>query len=641
MNKILSFYLIFFLYTALGFTQIKKLGKVSISEFTTELSDLNKDVNALILFKKRNTFYEYNGSRMVIVTKIQERIKIINKEGYDFASKKINFYKKETVKIKATTFTNVNGKIIKTKLKKAVIFTEKINENWATKTFTMPNLSNGCIVEWQYTIRSPYVYSINDFIYQDDIPIKHYSAKIIFPEELNARYEYTNKHDVSIIKKDGIVITVNNIEALKEEPYVNNIENYRGKISFEITSSSFLQRESYNGAISQKTKNLTRNWKDVSTSLFKDDRFGKELKKSKYFKNELSHILNDNIKDKDKINAILSFVKNKIRWNGKFGIFTENGVSKAYKVGVGNVAEINFVLTSILRKAGLNSNPVLVSTRSHGKPVFPTRKGFNYIISSVALNNEIILLDATDPYSLPNVLPKRVLNWKGRIIRKNGSSDFIDLFSKNYSVDSKRLRVRIDVNGNINGTLTSNYKNLIGLSNRNNYNKLSNESLISRLETKYSPIEITQVKLKNKKKIKEIFSVSFTYNAENQIEIINNKMYFSPLFFLQESENYFKSDNRKFPVDFAAAWLDKFEIYIQIPKSYKIEKIPKNYTLDSESVLGNFSYTISKKENILIVKVKTKINLPIIPNNLYTELKKFYSKKIMKENEKIVLIKKS
>jgi hypothetical protein len=59
------------------------------------------------------------------------------------------------------------------------------------------------------------------------------------------------------------------------------------------------------------------------------------------------------------------------------------GVKKAYKDKTGNVAEINLMLTAMLRYAGLNANPVLVSTRSNGIAIFPNRTAFNYVIAAV------------------------------------------------------------------------------------------------------------------------------------------------------------------------------------------------------------------------------------------------------------------
>jgi hypothetical protein len=70
---------------------------------------------------------------------------------------------------------------------------------------------------------------------------------------------------------------------------------------------------------------------------------------------------------------------------------------KAYKDKTGNVAEINLMLTAMLRY-GLNANPVLVSTRSNGIAMFPNRTAFNYVIAAVENGGNYTLLDASDIY---------------------------------------------------------------------------------------------------------------------------------------------------------------------------------------------------------------------------------------------------
>ncbi|MCP4883238.1 MAG: hypothetical protein GY908_05570 [Flavobacteriales bacterium] len=70
----------------------------------------------------------------------------------------------------------------------------------------------------------------------------------------------------------------------------------------------------------------------------------------------------------------------------------------------------------MLRASGIDANPILVSTRDHGIPIFPTKKGFNYVIAGVELNADITLLDITEKYSFPDILPLRDLNWEGRLL---------------------------------------------------------------------------------------------------------------------------------------------------------------------------------------------------------------------------------
>ena len=91
-----------------------KFGKVSKKELQEKYYPSDSSASAAILYKKRRTTYEYvSNEGWVLITKIHERIKIYNKEGYDWATKKISLYKDgedEKVSIKAYTFNLVGNK---------------------------------------------------------------------------------------------------------------------------------------------------------------------------------------------------------------------------------------------------------------------------------------------------------------------------------------------------------------------------------------------------------------------------------------------------------------------------------------------------------------------------------------------------
>ena len=141
----------------------------------------------------------------------------------------------------------------------------------------------------------------------------------------------------------------------------------------------------------------------------------------------------------------------KIKWNNYYSYGCDNGVKKAYKEKTGNIADINLMLTSMLRYAGLVANPALVSTRSNGIAFFANRTAFNYVIAAVETDTGNILLDASYKYSTPNILPLRALNWQGRLIRKDGTSEAVDLMPEKLSNDNIFVNYTIDPTGKIDG----------------------------------------------------------------------------------------------------------------------------------------------------------------------------------------------
>lgn len=658
------------------FSQEIEFGKVSKKEVEEKFYPLDSTANAAYLYRSRRTFYEFNpNSGFGIVNEFHLRIKIYNKEGFKKANKTIVYYtpkkgKKEKISsLKGYSFNIIDGKIKKQKLSKSSIFEEQTSKFRSVKKITFPNIKEGTVIDLKYKLISPYMTSIDEVEFQYDIPVKQLSCKIeipeffIFKEKSKGYYSITPKkstkpdsYEISSISRNSnrnnasgsyssfnntkvnYTKTVNyysasNIPAIKNnEPFVSSIKNYRGGVKFELKQTNFLK---FDG----KLKNYTNTWGIVSRQVYKSQNFGGELKKTNYFKKDLPNIIKDATNDIEKTIAIFQFVKSKVKWNSYYGKYSDVGVKKAYKSGVGNVADINLMLTSMLREAGLNANPVLVSTRKNGIPLFPTLDGFNYVISVVDLpNNKYVLLDATEQYSTPNTLPVRVLNWNGRKITKDGQSSWVKLTSNKPALEENIISVKLTKEGSVNGLLRTKHNNLNALNFRNTYNHIKEEALISKLEEKHN-IEIEDYRLLNKKNISKPISQIAKFSSEDLVEEINGKLYINSLLFLTQKENPFKSEERKFPVDFSSPWKDINTISIQIPEGFKVETTPENLAIGLPDNLGSFKFQITPAGNKIKVQSILQFNSSIISPEYYPVLKEFYGKVVDKQLEKIVLSK--
>jgi len=645
-----------------------KFGKVSKEELQEKFNSLDSSASATYLYKYRKTFFQYDSNKgFQLITDIHERIKIYNQEGFPFATKAINLYKSgsdhETVYgLKAYTYNLVDDKIDGVKLKKDGIFkTEKSKYRNETK-FTMPNIKEGSVIEYEYRITSPFYSNVDEFRFQHAIPIKKLEAEFQAPEYYNFKVntkgflrvtpKTENKRDKitfnsksrsgwtiskttyasSDIEFTKSVSTYNleSIPALKEEPYVNNIDNYRSSVKYELSYTKFPQ---------SALKYYSTTWEDVVKTIYESSNFGTELKKSGYYDDDIDALINTVSDPKKRIALIFDFVKSKVKWNEYYGKYTSDGVRKAYKEQVGNVAEINLMLTSMLRYAGLEANPVLVSTRRNGIPLFPTREGYNYVISCVELPTGKVLLDATNKYGSPNILPYRTLNWEGRIIKKDGTSSLISLYPSENSKNSISMMVNLSEEGDLEGNYRSLKTNHSALSYRERYNNTDENDFLEKLENKYDGLEISEFKVANAVELSKPVMESYKFFKESQADIISDKIYFSPLFFLRTKENPFKLEKREFPVDFGYPSSSNYRLIINLPEGYKVESIPESSALALPDNLGSFKYILSHTESTIQLLIDTKINTSIISSLYYETLKEYFKQLIEKENEQIVLTK--
>ena len=356
-----------------------ELGNVTIDELSQKKHPREAAAEAAVLFSRGNTYFEYTQKEgFIIVTDVEKKIKIYTKAGYKFADYSTSLFSfgaaRGTVDFsKAVTYNLVNGFIEKTKLKSENQFDEKVDKNWSKFKISMPNVKEGCIIEYKYSVRRSYFINLPTWSFQQTIPVDYSEYQIAKPE-----FFFYNNHlkgylipKVKTVKKNKIInydtknlynimnnlrfdqlgvrtiefeelitnYTIKNIPALKNEDFVNNIDNYASSIEHELSGIQF-PNEAF--------KSFATTWESMAAKIFEKDNFGNELKKTNYFENEITALTKDLKTDIDKINTVFSYVKNRMKWNENKSYLCEVGVEKAFKAKMGNSAEINLMLTAML-----------------------------------------------------------------------------------------------------------------------------------------------------------------------------------------------------------------------------------------------------------------------------------------------------
>jgi hypothetical protein len=296
------------------------------------------------------------------------------------------------------------------------------------------------------------------------------------------------------------------------------------------------------------------------------------------------------------------------------------------------------MLVSMLRNANLNANPVLVSTRANGISLYPSRTAFNIVIASVLINGNLVLMDATSKSTLPGILPTRDLNWFGRIIKKDGFSEMVDLMPTNSSMEVVNALVKIDEKGEFTGQVKQQYFDYNALNFRENSAILTNNAIIEKKEKDYQGLEVENYELNsNSNDLTQPVIEKYTIKDNNLTEVIADKLYFSPLLFFMMNENPFKQDSREYPIDFSFPFKDKYMINISLPEGYQVETLPKSIAIAMPNKYGSFNYTISNENSQIQLVVALDIATSIISAEDYDMLKEFFKVAIDKEMEKVVL----
>lgn len=661
----------FLVVAQLAHAQNYRYGRVSKEEIEEKQHPLYPEADAAILYREVKTEFQYNqDAGFTLATEVFERVKIYNQKGVDWATKKIQISKtegtyEEIKNEKGATYNLENGKVVSERLRNTGIFKTQKHRYQDEITLTLPNVKEGSVIEYSYMIYSPYVRYIDYYDLQYEIPVNKINVQVVIPEyfeynlhqkgwlnipistkktdrkmfytyrsgfinnpRLSVNRESTNK-EIDFIENNYIV-EMDNVPPMEKEPYAINTSNYKSALSFELSYVKFP------GATGE---NLIMSWDAVAKTLNDRASLGGELKKSGYFKSDLDAILAQSSDVPSKLVHIYEFVKNKMTHNGYMAIGSYDGLAQAYKQNTGSNAEINMILIAMLQNAGIEAYPILVSTKSNGIPLFPTIDGFNYLICGAVVHGQVVLLDAANKLLVPQMLHPETINWQGRLIKSNGTSEWVQLYNS-----QEQARFNVLVNAEINQTTTlrgsvkAQRTGHFGYLYREEFGSINKTSRRNMIDQLYQ-IETENLEVENVNNVYENVVESYDFTSDNLVEEIAGKLYIHPILFFTEKENIFQAEKRIYPVDYTFARDYRYMVNIKVPEGYRVESLPSNVTVQMPENYGTFRFLISDQGHQVQVSLQQTINQSLIPTEIYDDLKMFYQAAIDKMNEKIVLAK--
>lgn len=651
--------LLAFLFFLKSNAQNLEYGKVSKEELQEKVHPLDSTAAAAIIFKKAKSYFVYEtGKGFYVYHDYELRIKVYKKEGMKWGDLKVSYYGEDdnpdSEKVNffnCTTYNLEKGVVTKTMLSEEGKLKTKINKYWNEILINMPNVKTGSVIEIKYSLKTKntsefpvfnfqYKIPTNFVEYFTEIPEKYVYKTIltgynkinvvdkVLAEKESYSYKF-NEYSIEEFKYKQSKYTAENIPALKQDNFIDNIDNYRASIQHEL--------EGFRSRKEEPIENYSITWDGVAAYIFSRDAFGLELNKDNYFGNDLKTLIKDT--EDSEIVKVFEFVKEKMQWNNKYSIYADKGVKKAYNEGTGNSAEINFILIAMLKSAGIKTDPVLISTIDHGVPVYPNRTVFNSVIAAVEIEGKQILLDASNKYSSVGILPLEDLNWTGRLITAEGSSQEINLVPDKNSNENVNIVVALDAQGKMVGQARIRKTDYVAQRFRESTALLTNDKYLEKFESDLGGILIDDYKKINDNSDPSSIIESFTFSSDKHCEIIAGKMYLNPLLFFNSTQNPFVMETRQMPVYFGFPKTERFNINLEIPKGYKVTSVPQPLKISMVNAIGSFSMNIVYDNDKIQIVIAKEINLAVVPPDLYDALKDFFQKMIDKQNEKIVLTK--
>ncbi len=608
-----------------------KWGKVTSEEW--DLNQVSYDPEAAAIILCDFGVAQFAGSKLKVT--YHRRLKILKPEALEEADIEIPYYIKDRTQsvssLKAQTIKLVNGKQEVHAISNREVFHEKVSEEWHAAKFVFPDVSIGSILEYSYTLTSENVVFLRSWDFQNNYPTVHSEFRAAIPTYL----DYTVIFQGSRLREKykgnpKSQWFLRNIPSIKPEPYMTTIEDFRETLRFQL-SGYYKAASGPAGGSDYQT--LMTTWEALGEELNTNAHFGLQIKKKGLSKNILETLSLEGKSSKVKLEIIYDYVSQNYTWDRDYDTFADRDLKEVYATKEGSSAEINLLLIMLLSNAGLEVNPVLISTRNHGmvSKNIPLLSQFNTVIARAEIDGVAFLLDATDPLRPSNLLAEDDLNQFGLLVLKKAEPKWIDIAPPKQNVRNVIMTIDLTDLSNPKASFRSSFDGYFALSHRRKIKKGVEKLVPMAQEAKALKFDYSNL---------EILDKPLGIDSEEfDLEIVDNGdlIYVQPVLVNYYPENPFRSPTRTYPIDFGSSFKEIYAITVLIPDGYKVEEIPEATALKLPRGYGYFQYQTEVNENKVQMMIRMGISKPTIGYGLYDGLVQFYDLMISKLNAQLVL----
>lgn len=620
-------------------------GKIEKADLLMKECDFDDKAEAMVLVDDGALEYVY-GSGLSL--KRRMRIKILNNKGLDWANVHLSYRlvtggTQYISDIEAQTYNlDDAGNVVTTKVDKKLVYDKKLNKRYAEKVFTFPEVKVGSVIEYRYSHNGT---NLIDWYFQRSIPVRYSKFTTDFPEEVEVgvvpfcshKYETTDESTGTRLVKS---YTMSKVPALHDEPFIINEDYYRDRLETKVMALRL------NGL---RTSRLT-SWPEVVKFLMEDEDFGSQIKKNIPRTADLDATLKTITSPYERMKTIYKYVQKNMQWNEYTGIWALEGVKSAWKDKKGTVGEINLILVNLLKDAGLNAHPILVSTHENGvvNPLdpgtveYPGYHQFNKVEAYVELDGRPYILDATLKETPVHLIPSEILMTQGLVIEKYETFEWgwKTLWSEDATAKNIiRLSGNIDENGKLSGeAVITSY----------DYARLSRIAAAKSGKDKYIQKYITVPNAGLSVDDVNFFNLDSdslplvqTVKFNQSLNSAGGYQYFSTNLLSGIEQNPFVADNRWADVFFGCK--QHFEIYgtFQLPEGLQFDELPKNIKM----IMPDTSIVVSRQSQVVEKTLQTKVQIefkkPVYGAEEYPYLQEFYQRLFEILNEQFVVKKQS
>jgi len=654
-----------------------KFGKPELADFEAKSFVADSGAAAVVLYDFGTTRFEYGPTGFVLVTERLTRIKVLKKAGYDVATVEVGLYHRDKAEEKLSslrgfTYNMVGGKLEKTKLETSTAFTEERSKHVRVRKFTLPAVREGAVIEYAYSVTSDFFSNFQDWTFQREYPTRWSEYRAIIPEYFDYKLLMQGYVPLALqTREDGATqFTVRqaggfvqgstfsegsgrvaasaetfpakttnyhwamqNVPALREESFMTTPLDYVARIDFELAGTRF-PGSGY--------RNVAGTWEKINADLLQDSEFGGQLDRAGFLAEAVKPLVAQYPDPAARTAAVRALVVAAVKHDGTNTFYASAGLKKVYELHRGNSADVNLLLIAALRQAGLPDEPVILSTRAHGRvnQNFPLLEQFNYVVGLLPLpGNQELLLDATDPLLPCGMLPRRCLSQTGRLVAaKDGAGRWVSLLPNQRHNHFQEVKMSVDAQGNLSGQVREEFSGYSAAVAREKLQTLGEKKYVSDLAAHHPNWEIPTYQFADIAALSQPLALRYELRQAATTPATATELYLSPLAAFGAGRNPFAQAERNYPVDFGAPTQEVIMLTLSLPAGYGVSELPKPAVLALPEQGGRFLYSVSAPAPGTVQLIsRLTLDKAVYGAEEYASLREFYRLALAKQAEALVI----
>ena len=634
-----------------------KWGKPTDAELNMTTYAPDPDAEAVVLCSETQLRYDLTSGSFKLIRSTKKRIKILKEEGKSKANGGISYMYnghrlgqcEQLMKLKATAYNMVEGKLVKTKMEGDMVNHEDVSKTMRLTKFTVPQVTVGTVIEVECEIESDFFAEVDDWWAQGDIPVLYTSFDVTVPEyftfnvdergayPLEKKIEETNM-SMAAGTGQGLLqcggkhykFVGRNLPALRQKKLLYSPESYGQRVSMELRAIVIPGR---------MTKYFTSDWNDVDKQLLDGDEFGGRLGKNP-LKTEMQEAGVADIADPaERIMAIYRLLKERVKWNEEYTLYAESA-GKVLKERSGSNASINFILINMLRDAGFEAYPAVMRSRDRGFLTITraTVKEFNTFVVAVKVNDKLAYLDGSVEDGWLNVLPAHLLVDRARIVSKEKPVEWVDLTGLSAGKTRSVVMAELQPDGTLQADIQTKFTGSDAADLRHGFRIATDSATyVSELAQDLN-CEIESLTLADHHGLGA--EVERNMHVIKQCDAAGDMIYLNPWVLNVMSENPLTEEQRTLPIEFPCIDTENLTAVVNLPEGYVVEELPQPLVMKSDD--GKLSCLIASDVDGTTLRSRCQLQVDKIfftPNE-YPFVKGFLDE-VYKRLQDVIVIKKA